>query len=108
MLPAVRDCTAKNSDASCRCAPAKGSGDTTAITTENSPDCQPPSGGPPGTTQYFAEAYPGTRELLVAQALADRAVPASICPKQSTGKGASFGYVPALSALAQRIGATLE
>ncbi len=106
LLPATRDCT-KNSDASCRCAPDM-SGNTTAITTENSPDCQPPTGGAPGTTQYFAEAYPGTRELLVAQALADRAVSASICPKQSTGDGASFGYVPALSALTQRIGATLE
>jgi hypothetical protein len=44
----------------------------------------------------------------VAQALADRAVSASICPKQPNGDGPSFGYVPALSTLAARIGLTLE
>jgi hypothetical protein len=106
-LPTPRDCAAKNSDQSCRCSPSN-TGDTSAVTTENSPDCQPPTGGPPSTTQYFAEAYPGTRELLVAHALADRAVSASICPKQASGEGASSGYLPALSALAQRIGATLQ
>jgi hypothetical protein len=35
-------------------------------------------------------------------------VPASICPKQSSGDGLSYGYVPALDALVSRIGVTLE
>jgi hypothetical protein len=46
--------------------------------------------------------------LLFARTLAARAAPASICPKQVSGDGPSFGYVPALDALVSRIAVTLE
>jgi hypothetical protein len=105
-LPAPRDCS-KGGDESCTCTPAP-DGSTTDLSAMNSPVCQPPSGGPAGTTQYFGQAYPGTRELLFAQALGNRAAPGSICPKQSVGEGPSFGYIPALSGLANRIGVTLQ
>jgi hypothetical protein len=105
-LPTPRDCSL-GGDQSCSCTPAS-DGDAADVIASNSPVCQPPSGGPAGTMQYFGQAYPGTRELLFAQALAERAAPASICPKQSVGDGPSFGYVPALSALATRIGGTLQ
>jgi hypothetical protein len=51
-------------DSACDCA-ATQDGDTSAVVAANSPLCQPPSTGPAGTTQYFAKAYPGVRELTV-------------------------------------------
>jgi hypothetical protein len=63
-------------DVNCACA-ATTAGDASAVTTANSP----PAGGPAGTTQYYAQGDPGTRELLVARDLGNRATPASICPK---------------------------
>ena len=94
-------------DQNCVCSPTK-DGDSSVVLASNSPACQPPAGGPAGTTQYYAPGYPGTRELLFAHSLGDRAVAASICPKQSSGDGLSYGYVPALDALVSRIGVTLE
>jgi hypothetical protein len=95
-------------DSECACSPAK-DGDTSAVTAANSPVCQPPSGGPAETTQYFGKAYPGSRELTVARALAGRSVPASICPKNATqAAAAGYGYVPALDALVDRLALTLE
>lgn len=95
-------------DSECVCSPTK-DGDISAVTEANSPVCQPPSGGPAEKTQYFGKAYPGARELTVARALAGRAVPASICPKNATqAAAASYGYVPALDALVDRLAATLE
>ena len=104
-LPAERDCV--NGDQSCKCTPDR-NGTAAAVIATNSPLCQPPSGGQASTTQFFGQANPGTRELLFARALGTRAAPASICPKQSTGDGPSFGYLPALDALVNRIAATLE
>jgi hypothetical protein len=95
-------------DTTCECS-AELNGDSGVVTAANSPLCQPPSGGMPGNTQYFAKADPGARELTVARALGNRAVPASICPRVSSPvTSPSFGYVPALGALATRIGVTLK
>jgi len=104
-IPAPRDCV--TGDRTCECSPPE-HGHASTIVASNSPLCQPPTGGPASTTQYFGQANPGTRELLFAHALGTRAAPASICPKQSTGSGPSFGYVPALDALASRIAVTLD
>jgi hypothetical protein len=95
-------------DAACDCS-AELNGDSSAVTAANSPLCQPPSGGAAGNTQYFAKGDPGARELTVARALGNRAVPASVCPRVSSPvTSPSFGYVPALNALVTRIGATLK
>ena len=97
-----------NGDATCECSYSQ-SGDGSAVTAANSPLCQSPNDGSLGTIQFFAKANPGTRELLVARALGSRATPASVCPKvTSPGTSPSYGYVPALSSLATRIGATLK
>ncbi|HYQ02792.1 MAG TPA: hypothetical protein VER96_29175 [Polyangiaceae bacterium] len=104
-LPTERDCTKE--DSSCQCTPDR-NGSAAGIVANNSPLCQPPSGGPASTTQFFGQANPGTRELLFARTLGARAAPASICPKQSSGDGPSFGYLPALDALVNRIAITLE
>jgi hypothetical protein len=77
-LPTAKICAL--GDSGCDCSATK-DGDATAVTTANSPVCQPPAGGPAGTTQYYAKAYPGLRELDVVHDLGSRGVPASICPK---------------------------
>jgi len=103
-LPAPRDCV--DGDRTCQCPPGRHLSAAT-VEAKNSPLCQPPGGGPANTTQYFGQANPGTRELLFAHTLGARGAPASICPKQSSGSGPSFGYLPALGALADRIAVTL-
>ncbi|HTA93465.1 MAG TPA: hypothetical protein VK745_27995, partial [Polyangiaceae bacterium] len=107
-FPLVPPKVCANGDSTCDCA-ATGSGDASAVTLSNTPICQPPGGGPAGTTQYYAKAYPGTRELVVAQALGDRAAPASICPKVTAPtSNASYGYLPALNSLIDRVAVTLK
>jgi len=103
-LSAPKPCKAGST---CECAAASAS-DTSFVLQQNSPLCQPPGGGPSGTTQYFAKGDPGTRELLFARALGTRAAPASICPKQSTGNGPRADYGPALDSLIGRIAKTLH
>jgi hypothetical protein len=104
-LPASRSCTPGDSE--CDCSPSTG-GDATQVTTYNSPVCQPPAGGVAGTTQYYAKAYPGLRELDVAHRLGERGVPTSICAKTLTATDADFGYTPAFDALLKRVSVSLE
>ncbi|MEP7049347.1 MAG: hypothetical protein ABJB12_03300 [Pseudomonadota bacterium] len=105
-LPNPRPCT--DGAAACLCAATR-TGDLTSITTENSPLCQPPAGGAPSTTQYYNKATPGARELRLAELLAERAVPASICPKVSSGATSpDYAYAAALNALTTRIASTLK
>lgn len=76
---------------------------------KNRPLCNPPGGGAAGTTQYFGKAYPAPRILEVIRGLGARAMPASICPRTTTGNPASpgFGYNPAVDAVIRRIEAGL-
>ena len=94
-------------DLACDCSPAGSSGDTSEITAENSPLCQPPGGGAPGTTQYYAKAYPGSRELSVLKGFGGNAILASICPKVTTSANPSsdpnYGYNPAVTAIVGRV-----
>jgi len=95
-------------DLGCDCSADK-SGDASAVTAANSPVCQPPGGGPAGTTQYYAKAYPGLRELDVVRDLGERGVPTSICPKTlANPSDADFGYAPAFDALLRRVAAGLN
>lgn len=91
-LPNPRDCSGKG--ASCDCNLSEG---------DQRPLCRPPGGGPVGTTQYFAKAYPGTRHLQVLKGLGSQGVVASICPKvtQSSDPEAdpNYGYNPAVESL---------
>jgi hypothetical protein len=104
-LPAAKVCAP--GDSGCDCSASK-AGDATAVTTANSPACQPPTGGPAGTTQYYAKAYPGLRELSVVHDLGYRGVPASICPKTLAQADPDFGYTPAFDALLKRVAACLD
>jgi hypothetical protein len=70
----------------------------------NRPLCQSPVGGAPaGTTQYYAKAYPGIRELEVLRGIGERAVVTSICPKVLDPHAADYGYDPAMDALLARV-----
>jgi hypothetical protein len=58
--------------------------------------------------QIRGKAYPTPRELLVARALGDHAIVASLCPKQLTTPAADdYGYRPAVRAIARRLEDTL-
>jgi len=95
-------------DPNCTCSPEK-LGSAARVIAENSPVCQPPGGGIAGTTQYYGKGYPGLRQLRMARALGERAAYGSICPKQTNDTTLdSYGYIPALNALIDRIAVTLK
>ena len=108
-LATPKMCTPGNS--ACDCSPTK-DGDAAGVTAANSPLCQPPAGGAPGTTQYFAKAYPGARELTVLRDFKDNAIVASICPKVPTSTNPSgdpnYGYNPAVGAIIERLKEALK
>jgi hypothetical protein len=69
----------------------------------NRPLCQPPGGGAPTTNQYFGKAYPGLRELMVLKGVGGHGIVASTCPKSADLQSDSYGYRPAMDALAGRV-----
>ena len=74
----------------------------------NRPLCNPPGGGPAGTTQYFGKGYPALRELAVAQQLGRRSVLGSICARNTEDEARSdYGYRPVFGAIGRRVAATL-
>ncbi|HZO11696.1 MAG TPA: hypothetical protein VFB62_00505 [Polyangiaceae bacterium] len=56
-----------------------------------------------GTTQVYAAAYPGIRQLELMQKLGDQAVVGSICPAQGIEPSAPSGYQPTVDALLDTI-----
>jgi hypothetical protein len=95
-LPAPRDCAAldPNTD-NCGC-----------FQDDNGrPLCeQAPGSSPAGTTQYWAGARPGSRQLQVLKDLGDSAVVASVCARNTVDASrADFGYRPALGSLLERL-----
>jgi len=65
--------------------------------------CQPPAGGVAGITQYFGKGYPGLRELGVLKGIGGHGIVASSCPKTADLQSDSYGYRPAMDALAGRV-----
>jgi hypothetical protein len=96
-LPEPIECTEERdmSGAGCDC--------TAADEPYNRPLCQPPTGGPAGTTQYFAKAYPGIRHLQVLREFGLNSIVASICPKVLDTAEADYGYNPAVKAIIDRL-----
>lgn len=95
-LEETRDCS-DPANTACDC--------TTNDQPLNRPLCNPPGGGPSGTTQYYAKAYPGTRLLQTLRDFGDNSIVASICPKVTTGsdQDPAFGYNPAVAAIIDRL-----
>jgi hypothetical protein len=74
----------------------------------NRPLCNPPGGGPAGTTQYFGKGYPALRELAVAQQLGRRSVLGSICARNTQDEARpDYGYRPVFNAIGRRLASTL-
>jgi hypothetical protein len=70
---------------------------------DNNPLCQAQN-GQYSTTQTFAKAYPGLRELSVLQKFGDNSIVASICAKNLGDKTAQdYGYRPAVDAIVDRL-----
>jgi hypothetical protein len=69
------------------------------------PLCEkPPALSNPGTTQFFAKAYPGLRQLEVLRGHGDNASLGSICARNVSDPSRSdFGYRPAMAALLERM-----
>lgn len=99
-LTTPRTCTDSASNCDCRTSDAQ----------YNRALCQPPQGGAAGTTQYYAKAYPGLRQLELVRdfgRITNNAIAASICPKvQMAGMPTTdpnYGYNPAVTALVDRM-----
>jgi hypothetical protein len=69
----------------------------------NRPLCQPKTGGAATITQTYGKAYPGLRELAVLKGVGGHGIVASACPKTADLASASYGYRPAMDALAGRV-----
>ncbi len=69
----------------------------------NKPLCQDPTGGTYSTTQYFAKAYPGLRQLQVLKDFGSNSIVASICPKVLDNTKPDYGYNPAVGAIIERL-----
>jgi hypothetical protein len=102
-LEARRDCTLVAEDKGCDCKQSELS-DVNRVA-YNKPLCQPPGTANTGTTQYFAKAYPGLRQLQVLKDYGPNSIVASICPKHMGGdiEDPSYGYYPALDAFYDRL-----
>jgi hypothetical protein len=65
--------------------------------------CQPQGGGAPTISQRYGKAYPGLRELEVLKGVGGHGIVASACPKTADTDSDSYGYRPAMDALAGRV-----
>jgi len=83
---------------------------TDNVADRNRPLCQPPGGGPAGTEQYAAKAFPTTRHLDLLQRMKSRGVAGSICPKTTGGdpNASAYGYNAVFGAVVARLHESLE
>jgi hypothetical protein len=94
-LPTPKDCTAAANQNACDCV-------GTATTTADGP---PLCSATTRTTQVKGKAYPQSRYQLVAKALGNQSIVASICAKVTTGNATApaFGYNGAMAATIERM-----
>lgn len=99
-LPSPRDCAALD--------PATDACDCYAGSNDR-PLCEvTPGQSVPGTTQLFAKAYPGSRQLEVLRGHGENAAIASICARNVTDPSRSdFGYRPAMAGVLERMSGEL-
>ncbi len=98
-LPTPRDCSSKDPRTeACDC----------YGTDLDRPLCErEPGNGSPGTMQYWAKAYPGTRQLQVLRDYGENSIVASICARNvdigTRDTRTDFGYRPAMDAIVDRL-----
>jgi hypothetical protein len=101
-LPTARDCSLPNA-VSCNC--------TGLAANADNPLCDPnPNDSMNPTLQTRAKAYPGVKNLAIAQGLTTQGIAASICPAQLANPNnadgspaADYGYRPAVNAIINRL-----
>ena len=93
--PITCDATADTLGEACDC--------FSADLTYNRALCQPPGGGAPTIVQTYGKAYPGLRELEVLKGIGGHGIVASACPKSADVAADTYGYRPAMDALAGRV-----
>ncbi len=75
----------------------------------DNPLCQDPNSGKAGQTQYFAKAYPGTRQLRVLKEIGPQGIVGSICPEQQTDPGKfNYGYRPSIGGVLDHLEQSLS
>lgn len=93
------DCTLPENKQACDCS-------SDEDLAKKKPLCQNGRGAPQEKRQYFAKAYPGTRFLEVLKGIGDKAIVASICPKNPVDSleptNPHRGYNPAVDAILGR------
>lgn len=72
-----------------------------------SPLCQNPLTGEYSDVQYFAKAFPSTRQLRVLEGFGDNAIVSSICAASARPSFPDLGYFPAFDALVEQLGQRL-
>jgi hypothetical protein len=109
-LAEPRDCAALAAADDPRHCDCDGATDT-AAGQQSKPLCQSPQGDY-GTTQYYAKAYPGIRELQVLKeygTLTTNSIVASICARNvDDPNGQDYGYRPAIGAIIERLKEQLQ
>src|SRR5205823_13167414 len=87
---------------SCDCAEDPRDPDS-IVTVAKNPLCQDQQGNYT-TTQRFAKAYPGLRELEVLKGFGDNSIVASICARNlEHSEAQDYGYRPAVDAIVERL-----
>jgi hypothetical protein len=105
-IPTPLDCFANPNTNKCPCTDVDGTGQEI----EDNPLCAPNPSDPSGhfTLQVKAKAYPGLKELAIAEGMGDQGIAASICAKQLDDPTKSdYGYRPSVNALLDRLSQTL-
>jgi hypothetical protein len=94
-LPTPKDCSTTTT--SCDC--------SSGSTTSDNPLCDPnPNDSMKLTLQTRAKAYPGVKNLAIAEGLQTQGITASICPAQLTDNTSpDYGYRPAVNAILSRL-----
>jgi hypothetical protein len=92
-LPEPRDCAHADPQL-CDCAPGF----------EDQPLCEQTPGVGATTTQHWAKAYPGLRELEVLRGFGNNSIVASICARNVNNlRRRDYGYRPAIASIVERL-----
>jgi len=92
-LPEPRDCTQEDPQL-CDCSPGF----------EDQPLCEQTPGVGATTTQHWAKAYPGLRELEVLHGFGKNSIVASICARNVNNlRRSDYGYRPAIASIVERL-----
>ncbi len=110
-LPEPVDCLNADESVRCDCQPLltleEGVDPVEEVLVELRPTCQSDD-GVYSNVQYRGKAYPSLRQLEVLKDYGDNSIVSSVCPKSLDVSSSSYGYLPAVDALAARLGSLMN